>query len=178
MDQVDHQDPILSVPTNQPKPGKKKYIIGGVFIVAAIIYLIVSSTQANAQYYYTIDEITSNPARVSGREIRVSGAVLGDTIQYDANALKLTFVVVNISGDNNEIEAEGGLAAALHNAVIDPKRSRMTVVYEGPRPDLLKNEAQAIMTGTLDENGVFHAQELLLKCPSRYEEELPSQAGK
>jgi cytochrome c-type biogenesis protein CcmE len=49
-------------------------------------------------------------------------------------------------------------------------------VYNGPRPDLLKHEAQAIMTGKLDENGVFHAEELLLKCPTRYEEALPAQA--
>jgi len=39
----------------------------------------------------------------------------------------------------------------------------------------LTNEAQAIMTGSLGEDGVFYADELLLKCPSRYEEGVPSQ---
>ena len=37
-------------------------------------------------------------------------------------------------------------------------------------PDLLQHEAQAIMTGRLGDDGVFYADELLLKCPSRYEE--------
>jgi len=32
------------------------------------------------------------------------------------------------------------------------------------------------MTGALDENGVFQASELLLKCPSKYESELPEQS--
>jgi len=76
-----------------------------------------------------------------------------------------------------EIEAQGGLAEVLHQAVIDPTRSRIKVIYQGPKPDLLRNEAQAIMTGHIDENGVFHADELLLKCPTRYEEAVPEQAA-
>ena len=73
--------------------------------------------------------------------------------------------------------AEGGLAAVLHAAVIDPARSRVKVVYSGPKPDLLKDEAQAVMTGHLDSDGVFHADELLLKCPTKYQEAVPNQAG-
>jgi len=37
------------------------------------------------------------------------------------------------------------------------------VEYVGPKPDLLKDEAQAIVTGKLGEDGVFYADELLLK---------------
>ena len=33
------------------------------------------------------------------------------------------------------------------------------------------------MTGTLDDKGVFHANELLLKCPTRYDEAVPEQAA-
>jgi cytochrome c-type biogenesis protein CcmE len=33
------------------------------------------------------------------------------------------------------------------------------------------------MTGHLGEDGVFYAEELLLKCPTRYEEAVPKQAG-
>ena len=43
-------------------------------------------------------------------------------------------------------------------------------------PDLLQNEAQAIMTGKMGEDGVFYATELLLKCPTKYEEAVPEQA--
>ena len=45
-------------------------------------------------------------------------------------------------------------------------------------PDLLKNEAQAIVTGKMGADGVFYAKELLLKCPTKYEEAVPEQAGK
>jgi cytochrome c-type biogenesis protein CcmE len=160
------------------KGGKMKFILGGLLILAAVVYLIASSTQANAQYFLTIDELTANPGKNLDRQLRVSGAVMGDTIQYDAQDLKLTFTVANVPGDNKEIEAQGGLAAVLHAAVIDPSRSHMQVVYVGPKPDLLRNEAQAIMTGKLGTDGVFYADELLLKCPTKYEEAVPQQAEK
>ena len=155
--------------------GRVKFIIGGLLIVAAIVYLIVSSTNASAQYFMTIDEIVSDSSSLLNRDLRVSGAVMGDTITYDPDSLTLEFVVAHVPGDNAEVEAEGGLAQALHAAVIDPTRSKLQVVYVGPKPDLLQNEAQAIMTGRLGEDGVFYADELLLKCPTKYEEAVPDQ---
>ena len=125
----------------------------------------------------TIDELAAKGVDVQGRDLRVSGAVIGDTIQYDPQNLTLSFVVANIPGDNKEIEKAGGLAEVLHQAVIDPSRSKMAVVYNGPKPDLLRNEAQAIMTGKIGDDGKFYADELLLKCPTRYEEAVPEQAG-
>jgi cytochrome c-type biogenesis protein CcmE len=157
--------------------GRKKFVIGGTLILAAVIYLIVSSTQANAEYFMTIDELKAQSQSVVGKNMRISGAVVGDTIQYDPHTLTLSFDVANVTADNNEVEAQGGLAAVLHAAVIDPNRSRIKIVYTGPKPDLLKNEAQAIMTGQLGTDGVFHADELLLKCPSKYQEAVPQQTG-
>jgi cytochrome c-type biogenesis protein CcmE len=157
--------------------GRKKFVIGGALILAAVVYLIVSSTQANAEYFMTIDELKAQSQSVVGKNMRISGAVVGDTIQYDPHTLTLSFEVANVTADNNEVEAQGGLAAVLHAAVIDPNRSRIKIVYTGPKPDLLKNEAQAIMTGQLGTDGVFHADELLLKCPSKYQEAVPQQTG-
>ena len=157
--------------------GRTKFIIGGVLILAAVVYLIFSATKANAEYFMTVDELKAKGASMAGQDVRVSGAVVGDTIQYDANSLKLTFDVAQVPGDQKEVDAEGGLAAVLHAAVIDPSRARLQIIYNGPKPDLLKNEAQAIMTGHLDSNGVFHADELLLKCPTKYQEAVPNQVG-
>ncbi len=156
--------------------GRSKFLIGGLLILAAVVYLIVSSTQANAEYFMTVDELAAKGQSVMGRNLRVSGAVIGDTIRYDPQTLTLTFEVANVPGDQKEVDAQGGLAAVLHAAVTDPHRTRLKVVYTGPKPDLLKNEAQAIMTGRLGADGVFRADELLLKCPTKYQETLPSQA--
>jgi cytochrome c-type biogenesis protein CcmE len=157
--------------------GRLKFIIGGAFILAAIAYLIVSSMKANAEYFMTVDELQAKGQGMVGRNLRISGAVVGDTIQYDPQTLSLSFEIANVPGDNATIEAQGGLAAVLHAAVIDPARRRISVVYHGARPDLLRDEAQAIVTGHLGEDGVFQADELLLKCPTKYEQAVPNQVN-
>jgi len=157
--------------------GRLKFVIGGLLIFAAIAYLIISSTKANAQYFFTIDELQSRGQSVVGQNVRISGAVIGESIQYDPETLALEFTVANVPADNKQIEAEGGLAAVLHAAVTDPERARMQAIYVGPKPDLLRDEAQAIMTGHMGEDGVFYADELLLKCPTKYEEAVPSQVA-
>ena len=156
--------------------GRMKFIIGGLLIVAAILYLVISSTQASAQYFFTIDELIAKGDSVLGRNLRISGAVIGESIEYDAETLNLIFTVAHVPGDNDEIEAQGGLAKVLHDAVIDPNRNKLVVVYNGPKPDLLRDEAQAIMTGKIGEDGLFYADELLLKCPTKYEEAVPEQS--
>jgi cytochrome c-type biogenesis protein CcmE len=154
-----------------------KFIVGGLLILAAVVYLIFSSTQASAEYFLTVDEVQSQGSKVVGKNVRLSGAVVGDTIVYDAQTLTLSFEVAHVPGDQALIEDEGGLADVLHAAVTDPGRTHVKVVYVGPKPDLLRNEAQAIMTGQMKADGIFYADELLLKCPTRYEEAVPEQAA-
>jgi len=157
--------------------GRVKFIVGGLLILAAVVYLIVSSTQANAEYFMTVDELHANGASLAGHSLRISGAVVGKTIQYDPKTQNLTFEIANVPGDNATISAQGGLAKVLHEAVIDPNARHLSITYSGPKPDLLQDEAQAIITGRLGPDGVFHADELLLKCPSKYQDALPSQVS-
>jgi cytochrome c-type biogenesis protein CcmE len=154
-----------------------KFVIGGILVLGAVILLIWTATNSGSEFFLTVDELHAKGGSMMNRNLRVSGAVIGDTIQYDPQTLTLTFEVAHVPADEAMIETEGGLADALHAAVVDPSRERMTIVYVGPKPDLLRNEAQAIVTGHLGEDGVFYANELLLKCPTKYEEAVPEQAG-
>lgn len=154
-----------------------KFVIGGFLILGAVVFLIWSSTAATSEYFLTVDELNAKGADVLDRNLRVSGAVIGETIKYDAQTLTLSFEVAHVPADQALIEDEGGLAEALHQAVIDPARARLKIVYIGPMPDLLRHEAQAIVTGKLGADGVFHADELLLKCPTKYEEAVPEQSA-
>jgi cytochrome c-type biogenesis protein CcmE len=157
------------------KKKNTKLIIGVVIIITAVVYLIASSTLSQSQYFLTVEELQSNQAEYVGKNVRMSGVVLGDSIKYDPQTLELTFQVAQIPGDHRVIEQMGGMSVVLAQAAHDPTLPKMTIHYVGPRPDLLKDEAQAIITGSLDENGVFQASELLLKCPSKYQSELPDQ---
>jgi cytochrome c-type biogenesis protein CcmE len=129
------------------------------------------------QYFLTVEEVLNKQlaGELTGRNVRASGAVLGDSIQYNMDTLELSFTIVHIPGDNLLLEQEGGLSSVLHNAVMDPSRSRLDVIYYGPVPDLLQNEAQAIITGKVLASGVFEADEILLKCPTKYEGSVPDQ---
>jgi cytochrome c-type biogenesis protein CcmE len=153
-----------------------KFFMGGALILAAVVYLIASSTAASAEYFMTVDELKADGDAAIGKSLRLSGAVIGDSIEYDPQTLTLSFDIAHVTGSNKEIEAQGGLAEVLYVAVNDPTRQRIRVVYVGPKPDLLRNEAQAILTGKLGEDGVFYAEELLLKCPTRYEDSVPQQS--
>lgn len=144
-----------------------KFIIGGVLMLSAVVYLIISGTAQGAQYFITIDELVAGSEYV-GQSVRISGAVIGETIDYDDRNLIIEFTVVHIPRETDD------LALTLHQAVQNPTTT-LTVRYEGVKPDLLQDEAQAILTGELGEDGMFHASELLLKCPSRYGEEVPHQ---
>jgi cytochrome c-type biogenesis protein CcmE len=157
--------------------GRNKFLIGGLVILAAVVYLIVTSAGAGAQFFYTVDELKARGSDAIEQPVRIAGAVLGDTIQYDTDTLTLTFTIVHMPADTQLINDDGGLAAALDEAVADSSRNRLDVVYVGVKPDLLKNAAEAILTGRLGEDGVFRANELLLRCPTRYEEALPGQSG-
>ena len=171
------KDDLQQIEAEPRKGNALKFIIGGIVIVAAIIYLMVSSLQANIQYFLTVDEAIEKQlaGELTGRNIRLSGAVLGESIQHDMETLELSFSIVHVPGDIELVDEEGGLAAALHNAVMDPNRSLLKVVYYGAKPDLLQNEAQAILTGEFIAEGVFEADELLLKCPTKYEGSVPDQ---
>ncbi len=144
-------------------------LVAGLLIVVAVVYLIVSSTGSTAQYFLTIEEVRALGEEATTRRITVSGAVLGDSIEYDSTQLRLAFTIAQVPGDPGEVEAAGGLARVLHEAVNDPTAPRLRVIYEGVKPEALAHERQAIVRGRLTEAGDFFADELLLKCPSRYE---------
>ena len=155
--------------------GKTSFVIAGLLIVAAVVYLIVSNTGSTAHYFLTLEELAAMGSEATGRNVTISGAVLGDTIVYDSSVPRVTFTIVQVPGDPQEVEREGGLAAVLHAAVNDADAPRLEVVYNDIKPDLLQNEAQAILRGHLEADGRFYADELLLKCPTRYEEGVPDQ---
>ena len=169
------KEKVVGAQTPRRSGGRLKFLIGGGLIVVAVAYLIISSTQVAGQYFMTVQELQSRAASLEGRNVKVSGAVIGSSIRYDAKDLRLTFTIANVPGDMNEVNREGGLAAVLHAAVLNPEAAHMQVIYTGPEPDLMRDEAQAIITGHLASDGVFHADGLLLKCPTRYQDALPNQ---
>jgi len=124
---------------------KVKFIVGGGLIALAIVYLIYAGISSNSAYFLTVDELYAKGESMQNRTVRVAGMVDAETIDFDNRELILAFDVTSETGE------------------------RMPVVFNGPKPDQMREGAEAILEGKY--NGEeFQAQSLLLKCPSRYEE--------
>ena len=137
---------------------KPKYLLGLALIAAAVVFLIVTSMSANAQYFYTVEELQAKGQGMLDQNVRVSGAVVNSSTKFEVR--------------DNQPYLEFEIADADKVGVQTPLR----IVYNGPKPDLIEEpHAQAIIEGHLGADGNFHADNLLLKCPSRYEEEFPNQ---
>ncbi len=121
-----------------------KFLIGGAIILVVIGWLIFSNVQGSTAYYLTVEEVMGQGP--SDRMVRVSGLVVGETIDWDTQQMTLRF----------EIADEGG---------------SMPVIFKGVRPDMFQDGAQAVVEGKYTTKGVFEATSLLLKCPSKYLEE-------
>ena len=135
--------------------GKLKFIIAGGLILTAIVLLVVQAIRSEGQFFITIDEYYAEPMKYAGRDFRMKGFVIGESIEFnqlDAQNSTLTFTVVD---DIN-----------------NPTVSMEAIAYNQPLPDLLRHEAEAIMEGSIDSNGqmVVYKDGLLLKCPTRYED--------
>ncbi len=153
-------------------------LCGFALLASSIWYLVTSPAQPSAQYFLTVSELLSRNEKLTSKAVRISGAVLGDTIKYDRTSGKLSFFIVEVPADYALVEQQGGLDVVLRNAVNDPNRPKIQIVYSGAKPELLRHMAQAIVTGQLKADGIFYADEILLKCPSRYEKAVPDQAVK
>jgi len=151
------------------KSERIKFLIGGVLLLGVVLYLVFSGTLLGARYFITIDEVLKD-AQYAGQTVRVTGVVLGETINIDDESQQtiITFTVASFPQDHPN------LAEALYIGANDPNATQMQVRVVGqPKPELLRQEAQAIMTGKLDANGVFVIDELNFKCPSRFEADAP-----
>lgn len=142
----------------QPKNNRLKFIIGGVILIGALVFLVINAMSGNTQLYKTVDEFYAEQSRLVGRDLRVAGWVIGDSIEY-----------TQIDAMNSMLEFD--IVDDLNN----PGQRLHIVVLNEPKPDLLQHEAQALVEGQADEFGVFHSNPggLMLKCPTRYEEMEP-----
>jgi cytochrome c-type biogenesis protein CcmE len=130
---------------------RRKFLIGGLVIVAVVVYLVASSIGGSTAYYLTVEELKAQGPSLRERNVRVAGVVDGASIQYDARNLLLTFDLVDASG-------------------------RLPVVYKGVQPDMFQGGAEAVVEGRYRSDGTFEATNLLLKCPSKYEEAATAEA--
>lgn len=122
---------------------KKKFLIGGIIVFAAIGYLSYMGFAASATYYYTVNELMEQGSSVYGERVRVNGQVSPGSVQQEATERTLRFTIID-------------------------EEVSLPVFYQGTVPDSFKAGNDVVIVGHLDSSGVFQAQTLMPTCPSRY----------
>ena len=146
----------VSVPQEEGKPGQPRqrkrlpisFILGGLAILGAVIYLVYANTQANAVYYLTVSELKSC-STCTAQSVRVAGVVQAGSIVRDDQKQEISFVIS------------------------DSGRQSLPVVYGGIVPDIFRQGITVVVEGHYTGKGPFQAQTLLAKCPSKFQAATP-----
>ena len=122
---------------------KKRFLIGGIIVFLAIGYLGYMGFTGSATYYYTVSELLEHGSSIHDENVRVNGQVAPGSVEQESGGLVLRFAI-----------AEGG--------------ESLPVFYQGVVPDTFKVGNEIVVEGYLNSAGVFQANMLMLKCPSKY----------
>jgi cytochrome c-type biogenesis protein CcmE len=123
-----------------------KFVIGGIVVAVVIGVLIAVSFSGSTSDYLTVAEVKSLGSDQI-RDSRVAGEIVPDSVEYSTGELHLTFAIKDDTGT-------------------------LAISYHGPQPDMLVDAVEAVAIGQYDPTAqVFEAEELLMKCPSKYEEQ-------
>jgi cytochrome c-type biogenesis protein CcmE len=124
------------------------FLLAGIAILGAVIYLVYANTQTNAVYYMTVPEL-KHCTICTTQAVRVAGVVqAGSVVRNDSNDL-IKFVIT----DGNQ---------------------SLPVTYSGVVPDIFRPGIQVVVEGHYIGQGPFQAQTLLAKCPSKFQSATPT----
>ena len=115
-------------------------IIGGLSVISVAVALVLTAFNQNLVFVFTPSQITSKEAP-TGRTFRLGGMVEAGSVKRDG--INVSFRVTD-------------------TAQIVP------VTYSGILPDLFKEGKGVVAQGTLGEDGVFRAKEVLAKHDENY----------
>ena len=130
---------------------KVKFVAGFSVIVICLLYLVVSGFQQTAMYYFTVTELEARETEFVGKRIKLAGKVVPGSIQKKGGR-EIQFQIWEPLEENAETFSE--------------KRS---VRYSGVVPDTFRDKSDVVLEGKTGADGVFEAETLLAKCPSKYE---------
>jgi len=122
---------------------KKKYLIGGLILIAALIFLGYLGFMGGLTYYYEVSELLDEANSITGQTVRVSGNVADDVVK---DGLEMRFTILDMSGNE----------------------ASLPVVYSGAVPDTFKVGNQVVVDGKYTADGIFEAEAIIVKCGSKY----------
>ena len=120
---------------------KPKFVVGGLVIAAALVYMIYAGVTQSSVYFVTPSELKASP--VTGKVYRLGGLVAPGSLKWDARTLALTFTLT-----------DGQASIPVH--------------HKGTAPDLFGEGRGAVVEGTLTADGSVKATQILAKHSEEY----------
>src|SRR5258708_36941853 len=91
------------------------FVVAGVAIAGAVLYLVLANTSASAEYYLTIHELRACTTCAS-RAVRVAGIVAANSVVRDDKTQQIRFAI-NDQSETMSVEYGGGAPAHLRPGI-------------------------------------------------------------
>ena len=130
--------------TNFVSTNRIKLLIAGLALLGALCYFAFMAFQGATVYYYTVGEAKDINQSDSDQMLRVSGKL----------------VPTSFSRNDGSTESHFELTDGVYT---------MDAIHDGILPDLFFNEhSEIILEGSFSQDNVFHSENIIVKCPSKY----------
>lgn len=124
----------------------KKNIFGLSLFAVAIMIMFFSTMPSAGSKEISIEELLTK--NYKDEYVLTQGLLKEDSVKWDADKIELTFEIVD-----------------------EESSSSLPIIYKGVKPDNFSEDVIVIVEGFIKDNGVFEAEKVQTKCPSKYEGE-------
>jgi cytochrome c-type biogenesis protein CcmE len=128
----------------------RRFLIGGLVILAALVYLIYGGMRQAMVYFVTPSEIKAQETKSPGKFLRVGGMVVKGSLHRNSDGLTYRFQLTD------------------GNAIIP-------IYFHGVPPDLFGDGKGAVVEGKIGKDGLFVATTIMAKHAEEYS---PAEHGK
>ncbi|MEZ4458920.1 MAG: cytochrome c maturation protein CcmE [bacterium] len=136
--------PEFSFEEEPEKGGFNWGIVVGLLVIVVGVAFVVLDGMKSQTYFYTVDEAVAQGADLAGQTVRIKGKVEPGSVVGEQGHLGRVFSVT-----------ENGKS--------------IKVTYDRAMPDTFAEEREVVVHGTVTDDLVVEADEVLVKCPSKYE---------
>ena len=98
--------------------GLCRLLIGLGMLGTSVLFGIKSEANSSVQYFIAVSELMSKQDTLLNQAIRVSGAVIGDSIEFDKQSNTLSFLIADLPVDYEHVDQQGGLAVVLEKQLM------------------------------------------------------------
>lgn len=121
----------------------RRFLIGGVIILAALAYMIYGGMKEAIVYFVTPSELKATEQTSGDKFLRMGGMVVKGSLQKDLQSLTYRFLLTD--GSTN-----------------------FPVYFKGVPPDLFTEGKGAVVEGRVGSDGVFQATTIMAKHAEEY----------